>query len=106
MGLVSLGAEVAPASRWQFPLLIFSGCPALPECGGGSRCEAWRRGEEQRSAQARGGVRGPATGEGMGGEGRVCRRGAPLPLGLGCFGEGSLGSWLDGSWGISPLLSP
>lgn len=67
MGLVSLGAEVAPASRWQFPLLIFSGCPALPECGGGSRCEAWRRGAEQRSAQARGGVRGPATGEGRGG---------------------------------------
>lgn len=46
MGLVSLGAEVAPASLWQLPLLLFSGCPTLPECWGGSRCEAWCRGEE------------------------------------------------------------
>lgn len=77
MGHVSPGAEVAPACLWQFPLVLCAGCPALPECGGGSRCEAWRWGEEHRSALVVlvGAVRGRVG---------VQRSGSP-PAGFGLF---------------------
>lgn len=55
---------------------------ARPGAAARSTAQPWRGGR----------VRGPATGKG-----RVSRGASPLLLGLGCFGEGSLRSWLANS---------